>query len=113
MLERIQSMETSLWFKLKVGSDEVKTSSRMTVLWLRSLLVHILRFLLLALLSAQTHKPQCIGSQTQTKRTTFAVSRDLESQNTWAMQPERMERTATPNPFCTTERKGKEQGFSS
>lgn len=53
-----------------------------------------LRFLLSALPSAWTHKPQCIGSQTQTKRITFAVSRDLESRNTWAMQPER---TATPN----------------
>lgn len=60
--------------------------------------MHILRFLLLALLSARTRKPQWIGSHTQSKRTNFTVSRDLESQNTWAIQPERMERTATPNP---------------
>lgn len=46
MLERIQSVETSLWFKLRLDSDEVKISSRTTVLWLRSLLVRILRFLL-------------------------------------------------------------------
>lgn len=77
---------------------------------LRSLLVHMMRFLLLTLLSPQAHKPQCTSSCIETKRTVFA--RTLGSA-TW-------ENGESSNPkfwgffFCTTERTGKKtQGSSS
>lgn len=72
-------MENPMWFKLIVDTDEVKTSLRMTVLWISLLLVHILRFPLLTSLSAWIHKPQFFRSQTPTERTPFVLSRDLEN----------------------------------